>query len=154
MKSILIRAFGRPQGILGRLGGIIMSRSNREVATQMVELLDVHPNDRVLEVGYGPGVAIQLIAAKLSSGKAEGIDCSAEMMQQTTARNAAAVESGRIQLRLGSVEAMPFEGQHVPQSIGNQFDAGLARCRGRPARSRMVAPRSGSRPIRDKRRKG
>ena len=72
MKSILIRAFGRPQGVLGRLGGIIMARSNREVAIQMVELLDVHPNDRVLEVGYGPGVAIQLIAAKLSSGKSHG----------------------------------------------------------------------------------
>ena len=106
MKSILIRAFGRPQGILGRLGGIIMARSNREVATQMVELLDVHPNDRVLEVGYGPGVAIQLIAAKLSSGKVAGIDCSAEMMQQATARNAADVESGRIELRLAQLSLL------------------------------------------------
>ena len=139
MKSILIRAFARRQGILGRFGGIIMARSNQEIATRMVEILDVHPNDRFLEIGYGPGVAIQLIAAKLSSCKVEGIDSSAEMMQQTTARNAAAVESGRIQLRLGSVEAMPFEGQHVPQSIGNQFNAGLARCRGRPARNLACA---------------
>ena len=39
-------------------------------------------------------------------------------MRQATARNAAAVESGRIELRLGSVEAMPFE--------DNTFDKALA----------------------------
>jgi SAM-dependent methyltransferase len=138
VKSILIRAFARRQGILGRFGGIIMARSNQEIATRMVEILDVHPNDRFLEIGYGPGVAIQLIAAKLSSCKVEGIDSSAEMMQQARARNAAAVDSGRIELRLGSVDAMP-SGQHVRQSIGNQFNAGLARCRGRPARNLACA---------------
>src|SRR5262249_8682109 len=97
---------------------MIMARSNRGIATRVIELLDIHPDDEVLEVGYGPGVAMQLIAAKLSSGKVAGIDCSAVMMQQATARNAAAVESGRIELRLGLVEAMPFG--------DNTFDKALA----------------------------
>jgi ubiquinone/menaquinone biosynthesis C-methylase UbiE len=113
-----MRAFGRPQGILGRVGGMIMARSNRGIATRVIELLDIHPDDEVLEVGYGPGVAIQLIAAKLSSGNVAGIDCSAVMMQQATVRNADAVESGRIELHLGLVEAMPFE--------DNTFDKALA----------------------------
>jgi len=118
-----MRAFGRPQGILGRMGGAIMARTNREIASRVVELLDVQPGDRVLEVGFGPGMAIQLIAAKLSSGKVTGIDRSEEMVKQAMARNAAGVESGRVELRLGSVEAMPFN--------NDTFDKALAstRCR-------------------------
>jgi len=112
-----MRAFGRPQRILGRIGGLIMARSNRQIAERMIELLEVQPKDRVLEVGFGPGVALQLIAAKLSSGKVAGIDCSAEMMDQATARNAAPVESGRIELRLGSVEVMPFKNDTFDKAL-------------------------------------
>jgi ubiquinone/menaquinone biosynthesis C-methylase UbiE len=78
MKSILMRAFGRPHGILGRASGVIMARSNREIAARVIEVLDVQPNDRVLEVGFGPGVAIELVAAELTSGKVVGIDCAEE----------------------------------------------------------------------------
>jgi protein-L-isoaspartate O-methyltransferase len=38
----------------------------------MTELLDVHPDDRVLEVGCRSGVAVQLIAAKLALRKVTG----------------------------------------------------------------------------------
>src|SRR5215472_8360795 len=107
-KRLLMRAFGRPQGILGRIGGFIMARTNREIAARLVEVLDIQPIDTVLEVGFGPGVAIELIAAKLSSGTVAGIDCSEEMMDEASARNAALVESGRVALHVGSAEAMPF----------------------------------------------
>ena len=43
-----------PKGILGRLGGMIMARANRDAAAQVIELLDVRPDDKVLEVGFGP----------------------------------------------------------------------------------------------------
>jgi hypothetical protein len=32
-RNLLLRAFGRPQGMLGRLGGIIMARTNTEFGT-------------------------------------------------------------------------------------------------------------------------
>ena len=57
--SILLRMFGRPKGILGRLGGIIMARTNQKCAAWVIALLDIQPHDRVLEVGFGPGVGIQ-----------------------------------------------------------------------------------------------
>jgi hypothetical protein len=69
MKSVLLRAFGRPKGILGRLGGIIMARTNRDMAARTIELLDVQPNDRVLEIGFGPGVGIELLARLVSVAK-------------------------------------------------------------------------------------
>jgi ubiquinone/menaquinone biosynthesis C-methylase UbiE len=116
--SILMRTFGRPRGILGRLGGIIMARTNQQCAGWVIDLLDIQPNDRVLEVGFGPGVGIQLLARSASAGYVAGVDYSEEMVDQATARNVKVIESGRVDLRLGSVESLPFE--------DNTFDKTLA----------------------------
>ena len=48
VESILMRAFGHPPGVLGRLGGLIMSRTNQRMAQRAVGLLGVQPSDRVL----------------------------------------------------------------------------------------------------------
>jgi ubiquinone/menaquinone biosynthesis C-methylase UbiE len=115
---ILMRMFGRPQGILGRLGGILMARLNQQCAAWVIDLLDIRPHDRVLEVGFGPGVGIQLLARSASAGYVAGVDDSEEMVEQATARNAKAIESGRVDLRHGSVESLPF--------ADNTFDKALA----------------------------
>jgi ubiquinone/menaquinone biosynthesis C-methylase UbiE len=67
VERILMRAFGRPTGVLGRLGGMIMARTNQRMAQRTLELLDVQPGDKVLEIGCGPGVGIQLLASSASS---------------------------------------------------------------------------------------
>src|SRR5207237_3803887 len=82
VKNLLLRMFGRPKGVLGRLGGIIMARTNRNIAARAIELLDVRPADKVLDIGFGPGVGIQLLAGLVSSGRIVGIDDSAEMVEQ------------------------------------------------------------------------
>lgn len=107
--SILMRAFGRPRGFLGRLGGSIMARSNDTCAARVIGLLEIKPNDAVLEIGFGPGVGIQRAAALAEH--VAGIDYSREMVRQATARNAAAIKRGRVDLRYGSVEALPFADQ-------------------------------------------
>jgi len=81
--------FGRPQGALGRLGGIIMARINYDFGVWVIELLEVRPNDRVLEVGFGSGVVIQRMAAVAAC--VAGVDLSQEMVEQARARNAGAV---------------------------------------------------------------
>src|SRR5262245_42259295 len=58
LKNFPMRAFGRPKGLVGRLGGIVMAWSNRRIATRTVELLNIEPSDRVLEIGFGPGAGI------------------------------------------------------------------------------------------------
>jgi hypothetical protein len=69
LARILLRMFGRPQGVLGRLGGIIMARMNRNLAGRTIALLDVQPHARVLEIGFGPGVGIELLSGVVSSGQ-------------------------------------------------------------------------------------
>jgi ubiquinone/menaquinone biosynthesis C-methylase UbiE len=108
-QRMLIRMFGRPQGILGRLGGIIMARMNQPCAAWVIDLLSIQPHDKVLEVGFGPGVGIELLARLVSEGYIAGVDPSEEMVQQAKARNVKAMESGRVDLRCGSVESLPFD---------------------------------------------
>src|SRR5262249_47685542 len=105
---IFMRMFGRPQGILGRLGGFIMARSNQQCAAWVIDLLDIQPHDSVLEVGFGPGVGIQLLARSASAGYVAGVDYSEAMVAQATARNGQVIESGQVDLRHGTVERLPF----------------------------------------------
>lgn len=104
-----MRAFGRPKGVLGRLGGVILARTKHEFTAWFIELLDVQPHDKVLEVGFGPGVSIKRLATLASEGYVAGADASAVMVKQATARNAEAIKDGRVDLRHGSVEHLPFD---------------------------------------------
>jgi len=106
---ILLRMFGRPRGLLGRLGGVILARANRSFAQEIIALLKVRASERVLEVGFGPGVAIELLASAAPAGKIAGVDPSGEMVRQAAARNAAAIARGAVDLRQGTAESMPFE---------------------------------------------
>ena len=116
MRNILLRMFGRPQGALGRLGGIIMARTNAECGAWVTELLEILPTESVLEVGFGPGIVIQRLSNL--AGHVAGIDPSREMVRQARARNADAIEGGRVDLRRGSVESLPFD--------SNTFDKAVA----------------------------
>jgi ubiquinone/menaquinone biosynthesis C-methylase UbiE len=115
--TILMRMFGRPKGILGKLGGIIMARTNQRCAAWVIDLLGIQPNDRALEVGFGPGVGIELLARSVSGGYVAGIDPSEEMVEQAKARNVKAIEGGRVDLRYGSVESLPFEGSTFDKAL-------------------------------------
>jgi ubiquinone/menaquinone biosynthesis C-methylase UbiE len=93
-----------------------MARTNYECATWVINLLQIQPSDKVLEIGFGPGVGIQLLAGLASTGYVAGVDPSEEMVQQATERNATTTRS--VDLRRGSAESLPFE--------DNVFDKALA----------------------------
>jgi ubiquinone/menaquinone biosynthesis C-methylase UbiE len=101
--------FGRPTGLSGRIVGWIMASrsSNRRRNVWAVSLLDVQRHDRVLEIGFGPGIAIREISRLAVEGYVCGLDHSEEMLRQARRRNAAAIPAGRVDLRLGSVDCLP-----------------------------------------------
>jgi SAM-dependent methyltransferase len=109
LRNRIVAQFGRPSGVLGTLVGLVMARrsSNRERNRRMIDLLQIRDGDRVLEIGFGPGVAIEMAARLAPHGKVVGIDHSKIMLRQASRRNAAAIAARRVELQLGSGEALP-----------------------------------------------
>jgi ubiquinone/menaquinone biosynthesis C-methylase UbiE len=105
---VLLRMFGRPRGVFGKVGGYVMARTNRVMNEWVIQVLAVQPQEQVLEIGFGPGIGIQLLSHKLTTGRVSGIDPSEEMVTQARARNLAAIQAGRVDLRRGSVEHLPY----------------------------------------------
>jgi SAM-dependent methyltransferase len=81
--------------------------SNRKRNAWAVSLLGVQPSDRVLEIGFGPGIAVRELARRATHGKVVGIDRSAVMRAQAARRNTAAIRAGRVSLDVASVEDPP-----------------------------------------------
>lgn len=100
---------GKPTGIVGRIFGYVMDIYNREDNCWTVSLLDIGETSKVLEIGFGTGLAISEAAKIATHGQIYGIDHSQTMLEAAQKRNRKAVESGRVILRLGNVMALPFE---------------------------------------------
>jgi SAM-dependent methyltransferase len=92
--------------------------SNRRRNAWAVSLMDVQPSDRVLEIGFGPGIAVREIARRATRGQVVGIDRSAVMRAQAARRNAAAIRAGRVSLTVASIDD--------PAAFDGPFDKILA----------------------------
>jgi len=108
--------FGKPTGFLGIVAGIIMAKraSNLERDDWAMSLLRLRPTDRVLEIGFGPGIAIRHMSEVVTEGVIWGIDHSEVMFRQASKRNKKALLEGRVKLLLSSVS--------VVTSLGGQVD--------------------------------
>jgi SAM-dependent methyltransferase len=109
LRAVLVAQFRRPEGALGHLAGWIMSRrgSNVERNRWTLTLLDVAPEHRVLEIGFGPGLAVAEAARRASRGHVVGVDHSAVMLRQASRRNREAIAAGRVELHLAPAGALP-----------------------------------------------
>lgn len=74
-------------------------------------LLAIKPTDRILEIGFGPGITVGKSAER--AAQVVGIDHSALMLRQATSRNKELIDQGKLVLMLGSealnVELGPFD---------------------------------------------
>jgi SAM-dependent methyltransferase len=77
-----------------------------------IDVLNVEPNDRLLEIGPGPGVAAALIGERLKDGYLLAIDRSAVAVRRALDRNLAHVAAGKVDVRHTSLE--DFDGSGGP----------------------------------------
>jgi len=103
--------FGNPRGLIGRLAGNIMASrsSNKERNLWTLDLLGIEEEDWVLEVGFGPGFALQHATKIAKKGFIMGVDRSEEMLKMATKKNDAAIQNKLIELWAGSLEDLPIE---------------------------------------------
>jgi SAM-dependent methyltransferase len=81
-------------------------RSVPEHVRWAVEMLGPGPDDRLLEIGCGPGVSVTLICERLAGGRIVAIDRSATAISRAEKRNAAHVAAGKAVLRRMALEEL------------------------------------------------
>src|SRR3954453_4323725 len=69
-----------------------------------VDILEVRPADRLLEVGCGHGVAVSLVCERLTTGTITAIDRSPKMIEMARRRNREHVDAGRAVLESIALE--------------------------------------------------
>lgn len=99
---------GQPAGFMGRLLGRIMAWHNRTDNEWTLELLGISNAENILEIGYGPGNAIQMAHALCPECRIIGIDHSEEMLKAASRVNKDAIAGGSVDLRLGDVGRLDF----------------------------------------------
>jgi len=81
---------------------------NRGPNRAAIEALDIQPSDRILELGFGPGAAIETLAALAPLGKIRGIDQSPVMLDLARRRNMREIRAGHVVLKQGTFENLPL----------------------------------------------
>ena len=82
-----------------------------------VGVLAPQPEDRILEIGCGPGVAAALVCERLTTGCLIAIDRSAVAVQRTLRRGAEHVDAGLLAVRQTSLAALELP----PASVDKAF---------------------------------
>jgi ubiquinone/menaquinone biosynthesis C-methylase UbiE len=72
----------------------------------VVEGLGIRPDDRVLEIGCGHGVAATFVCERLDGGRLTAIDRSPKMIAAAARRNAAYVDAGTAEFIVGTLEEL------------------------------------------------
>jgi ubiquinone/menaquinone biosynthesis C-methylase UbiE len=71
-----------------------------------IERMKVRPDDRVLEIGCGHGVAASLVCERLVNGRYTAIDRSQKMIDAAKRRNAQFIAEGKAEFLLGDVRTI------------------------------------------------
>jgi SAM-dependent methyltransferase len=83
-----------------------------------VDVVDPGPADRLLEFGCGPGVAAELVCARLTEGTLVAIDRSAVAVAKTRRRNAEHVRAGSLDVRECALTDLRLPAGSLDQAFG------------------------------------
>lgn len=103
------KQYSHPTGLIGHAIGERMRRQHEPEVQWTLSLLNVKPTNSILEIGFGSGRAIELLATQATDGHIRGIDLSRPMLHSASCRNARAIRHGQVELRQGDVTTLPFE---------------------------------------------
>jgi arsenite methyltransferase len=106
--SYLLHQFARPHGRLGGLCAGLMNRGNAALNQAAIAALELPEGAQVLDVGFGGAAALAALLGDRRVALAAGIDPSAEMVRAAEARFAEARRAGRLEVRPGTAESLPW----------------------------------------------
>ena len=100
------RQFGNPKGLTGEFVGYLLALKNQRRTDWVISLMNIESGDKILEIGYGPGIAVEKITKILTTGSITGIDISSVMQKQAFKRNLSEIKKGKARLSKGSIDSL------------------------------------------------
>jgi SAM-dependent methyltransferase len=98
----------KPEGALGFVMGLLIEHGNAVQNRATVDALDPPPGGAVLEIGFGPGHALEMLSRKASLGLIAGADHSELMVLEARRRLEPRRGPAALDLRVAENDALPF----------------------------------------------
>lgn len=99
----------KPRGAPGVVMGWLMAGLNAAQNRATVEALDPPAGGSVLEIGFGPGQALEMLATARPLGLIAGVDHSELMVETARRRLSGKRGNAALDLRVGDAAELPFE---------------------------------------------
>lgn len=106
-KNYLASQFSKPHGIGGLFMSHIFAKDNQKQNDWVISLLNIQPDDKILEIGYGNGKSIFKLAQKYNAF-ISGIDSSKIMFKKASQLNKEKIKTGNVEIKLGEVPPLPY----------------------------------------------
>lgn len=104
----VLSQFARPHGRVGSFFAAVLNRGNSVLNGHALEALQPREGDRVLDIGFGGGATLEKLLNEGKAAFAGGLDASPEMVQRAEKKLAPWIQAGRLEIRLGTAESLPW----------------------------------------------
>jgi ubiquinone/menaquinone biosynthesis C-methylase UbiE len=102
---------GNPNSFFGRIFASVWNRRNKALNDLAFANLELQPDDRVLEVGFGGGYLMSRMASGLTHGFLAGVDISQAMVTAAKKRFRQQLAAGNFDLQCARAESLPFDAE-------------------------------------------
>lgn len=86
----------------------IMNRVNAKIIDATLTMMELGPQQQVLEIGIGGGAALARVANQVTGGVVTGLDVAPDVVGKAERRFSRQIADGRMRIQLGSVSKIPF----------------------------------------------
>ncbi len=117
LSKILAHQLSHPEGFLGGIILKLLNKKNSIIINETLNLIPLEENTQFLDIGFGGGLPFELIAAANKSVKMHGLELSEKAVADANKKFKQEIEAGRLIIKQGVVEAIPFEDQSFDSII-------------------------------------
>jgi ubiquinone/menaquinone biosynthesis C-methylase UbiE len=106
----------KPTGFVGRFLARGMALGHRSFYKNTAKVLDLQPDDKYLEIGFGSGLFIKKYASHVS--RIAGLDYSEDMVNLASSINENLIKSGKAEFKQGTVSNIPWGNDEFSAVVG------------------------------------
>jgi ubiquinone/menaquinone biosynthesis C-methylase UbiE len=106
----------KPTGFVGRFLARGMAWGHRSFYKNAAKALNLQPDDKLLEIGFGSGLFIKNYASHVS--RIAGLDYSEDMVNLASSINKELIKSGKAEFKQGDVSTLPWGDNEFSAVVG------------------------------------